>query len=36
MGGPGQIVGILLILFGLAACAVVGVWAAAQMASGPS
>ena len=35
MGGPGRIVGILLIIFGLAACAIMGFWAAAQMASGP-
>ena len=35
MGGPGRIVGIILIIFGLAACAIVGFWAAAQMASGP-
>ena len=35
MGGPGRIVGIILIVFRLAACAIVGFWAAAQMASGP-
>lgn len=33
MGGSGRIVGIILIFFGLAACAVAGIWAAAEMAS---
>jgi len=33
MGGSGRIVGIILIIFGVAACAIAGVWAAAEMAS---
>jgi ribosomal protein S27AE len=34
MRGGGRVVGIILILFGIAAIAIVGIWALAEMASG--
>ena len=34
MRGSGRIIGIILIVIGIAACGVAGIWAAAEMASG--
>ncbi|MEZ4769772.1 MAG: hypothetical protein R2844_15240 [Caldilineales bacterium] len=36
MRGSGRIIGIILIVFGIAACGIAGIWAAAEMSSGGS
>lgn len=36
MRGSGRIIGIILIVFGIAACSIAGIWAAAEMSSGGS